>query len=326
MGTITFFSVPDPVVWWQVALVLLGHAVGSFSIGCVGVGGVVYVPLLLLLPGMDSQTAVGCAFFSVFSANLPKTYVWGRAGKILWRRSLDLALPAIPGSLLGAYLVTLLPKGTLSVVVSLICFASSINIACGLRPKPEILPHEELLDENDSTPTPPIAVEQMEEEPEEEAEAAVEEGVPPQLGSSDPVWVAKRAFIGFCVAVASSMTGTGGPVLMLPLFFALWPNTPPHLLIGTMLPFIATLSASATIGALSYGKIDLGVALVMAVNNSLTTTLGSHAGLYIPGRSLKKGLVVLLFATGCMSLTFWLIRQIHSEDDDSSLADNVTEV
>lgn len=52
----SFFDTPDPLVWWHVLLVAIAIAVASFVIGVFGVaGGVVYVPALLMLPGVVAK-------------------------------------------------------------------------------------------------------------------------------------------------------------------------------------------------------------------------------------------------------------------------------
>jgi uncharacterized membrane protein YfcA len=64
---IAWFDTPDPLVWWHVALVALAFSIASFVIGIFGLaGGVIYVPALLMLPGMEPVTAVSTMFLACF--------------------------------------------------------------------------------------------------------------------------------------------------------------------------------------------------------------------------------------------------------------------
>ena len=46
---LSFFAFPAPLVWWSFSLFTIGSLVSGFCIGVIGVGGVLLVPMLLLL-------------------------------------------------------------------------------------------------------------------------------------------------------------------------------------------------------------------------------------------------------------------------------------
>ena len=130
---VSFFEYPDPFVWWHIALFLLIGFLAAFAIGAVGLGGVIVLPTLLLLPGMTPAVALGTVMTSFFPASLIKTVVWARAKKIPWQSSLPLMVGALPASYGGAALVKHVPKEALAILIACVCLFSSIDSFRKLR-------------------------------------------------------------------------------------------------------------------------------------------------------------------------------------------------
>ena len=349
--------------WWVIAV--SGICIGSFCIGCVGIGGVIYVPMLVML-GMEPQRAIGSMFLGVFFAQFPKLYMWQRAGKICWRRAVDFAIPSVPGALAGAYLVTKVSGAFLGYAVSILCLVSALKIQSDLckakrgekaekASLPPLSPEEYELHSdlegsavvscmNESQSPPSELNDALVPSPSHGADAddaacvddadclteaesvapsptsaaadsAAAPARPDSIYSASRAWIAKRGFLGLVVGFLSSLTGTGGPVIMVPLYFTLWPETPAHILIGTIQPFTLCLSSSAVTGAMLYGKVDVVVAAGMFVLSSVFITVGSVVGLRLPQETLKQGLVGLLAVTGVATLA---LRK--SSKDDETLA------
>eukprot|EP01059_Diplonema_ambulator_P033061 TRINITY_DN6764_c0_g1_i1.p1 TRINITY_DN6764_c0_g1~~TRINITY_DN6764_c0_g1_i1.p1 ORF type:complete len:354 (+),score=33.17 TRINITY_DN6764_c0_g1_i1:424-1485(+) len=338
---VTFFAYPDPVVWWQVILALLGQAVGAFCAGCVGTGGVLWVPMLMMLPKMEAKVAIGSTFVAVFFCNLMKTYVWHRAGKILWKRSMDFAIPAIPGALCGAVLVPYLPSTILAIGVSALCLLSSLQLAkqsyvtykrkrsagqAQTGAQQEQAEMEEIMNKEPSMdaiseiglPEEDEACKPIEEQPADEAvqeqiqintephdESSVQQGyyhMSHDPGADGLTGTAKRQYairyiLGFIVSFLSAITGTGGPVILFPIFFLIYPDTPPHLLCGTVIPFVIALSLSSTVGAVFFGSLDIGISLVMTINCGFFITLGSKLAMRLSPDIMKVMLAAVLFLT-----------------------------
>lgn len=87
---------PDPVSAALLAAVAL--AVGFF-IGAVGVGGVLLIPFLVLLGGLDIHSAAATALFTFLFTGLLGTWLFQRRGSIRWR----LAIPVCIGATLAGY-------------------------------------------------------------------------------------------------------------------------------------------------------------------------------------------------------------------------------
>ena len=104
------------------------RAFGAFIIGCFGMGGgVIYVPALLLLPGVDSSVAVPTSFFAgVFgaSARFIQAYRSGRCNLQSW----PVLIGAAPGAVAGQLLLPYVPTSIVALVLAMICIRSGVMI------------------------------------------------------------------------------------------------------------------------------------------------------------------------------------------------------
>lgn len=88
---------PDPIA--AALLAVVATAVGLF-IGTVGVGGVLLIPFLVMLGGLDIHAASATALFTFLFTGLLGTLLFQRRGSIRWR----LALPVCAGAVVAGYL------------------------------------------------------------------------------------------------------------------------------------------------------------------------------------------------------------------------------
>lgn len=82
-----------------VLLAAVAAVVGLF-IGTVGVGGVLLIPFLVALGGLDIHAAAATALFSFLFTGLLGSYLFQRRGSISWRTT----VPVCAGALVFAYL------------------------------------------------------------------------------------------------------------------------------------------------------------------------------------------------------------------------------
>jgi len=82
----------DPLALWPLAG--LGTLVGVL-IGVVGIGGVLLVPGLVVLIGMDVQTAIKACMFSYLFSGLVGAIVYARRGTIHWSMTLWLCVGSV---------------------------------------------------------------------------------------------------------------------------------------------------------------------------------------------------------------------------------------
>jgi len=111
----------------------LGLLVGVF-IGCVGIGGVLLVPGLVYLVGMDVQVAIATCMLSYLFSGAAGAVEYARRGSIQWSMALWLCLGAMPGAYLGAATVSVMsPRWLEAVIAVLVSFSGVYALA---RPGP----------------------------------------------------------------------------------------------------------------------------------------------------------------------------------------------
>lgn len=105
--------------WWL--LILLGLFVGVF-VGLFGLGGgVVMVPLLVLLLGYDQRAAQGTSLAVILSPfAAPGIYNWHRGGYIEWRTVWFMAPPLLVGSYFGAKIGQALNQDLMRVIFAVV--------------------------------------------------------------------------------------------------------------------------------------------------------------------------------------------------------------
>lgn len=104
---------------------VLGLLVGVF-IGCVGVGGVLLVPGLVYLVGMDVQIAIATCMLSYLFSGAVGAVEYARRGSIAWSMALWLCVGAMPGAYLGAATVSVMPARWLEGIIAALVLFSGI--------------------------------------------------------------------------------------------------------------------------------------------------------------------------------------------------------
>ncbi|RDB64354.1 sulfite exporter TauE/SafE family protein [Gordonibacter sp. 28C] len=96
---------------------LIGAAIGlgaGLASGYVGVGGgFIMVPLMLSLVGISMKQASGTSLIAVMLLAIPGTIEQGLLGNIDYLAGIAVAIGSIPGAVIGARLVRLVPERTL---------------------------------------------------------------------------------------------------------------------------------------------------------------------------------------------------------------------
>ncbi len=82
---------------------LVALAVGLL-IGTAGVGGVLLIPALSALGGMDIRQAMATSLFTFLFAGLAGTLLFQRRGSIAWRIATPVCLGALPSAFAGAWI------------------------------------------------------------------------------------------------------------------------------------------------------------------------------------------------------------------------------
>ncbi len=122
---------PDPTAAALLAAVAV--AVGFF-IGAVGVGGVLLIPFLVLLGGLDIHAAAATALFTFLFTGLLGTWLFQRRGSIRWRLAVPVCAGAAAAGYLGAAAASRIDARPLTLLIAVIIMVAGLWV---LRPATE---------------------------------------------------------------------------------------------------------------------------------------------------------------------------------------------
>jgi len=104
------------------------------------------------------------------------------------------------------------------------------------------------------------------------------------------------AGVGGVTGFVSALTGTGGPLVLVPILVAL--EVPILASIGLAQAIQLPIAAAATGGYWLSGLLDVRLGLTLAAGIALGTWFGAKAAHALPTETLRKGVAVLLVGVG----------------------------
>ena len=112
--------------------------------------------------------------------------------------------------------------------------------------------------------------------------------------------------IGFVAGVGSSLTGTGGPLMLIPIL--MWCKAPVLTAIGLSQVIQIPISLMATLGNYVHGEVDFKLGLTLAVLLAIGSFVGAKTAHMLPISFLKKLVSVLLVGVGTMMLVRLILQ------------------
>ena len=106
--------------------------------------------------------------------------------------------------------------------------------------------------------------------------------------------------IGAIVGYGSAMSGTGGPLLLVPIL--VWLKVPLLAAVGLSQVIQLPVAALATAGNLAYGEVNFAVGLGIAVLLMGGVAVGARAAHWIPANVLRRIVALVLLAVGVLIL------------------------
>lgn len=114
-----------------VALPAIGLSAGFFS-ALFGVGGgVVVVPLLVLLLGYSTRWAAGTSLAAIGVTSLFGMAVYGALGEVSWADAALVGLPAVAGTFVGTWAQQRVPIRVLTLLFSALLVAVAVRLFVG---------------------------------------------------------------------------------------------------------------------------------------------------------------------------------------------------
>jgi len=106
--------------------------------------------------------------------------------------------------------------------------------------------------------------------------------------------------IGIMVGFGSSLTGTGGPVLLVPILIIL--HYPALKSIGISQAIQLPIAVFAVIGFWFYGQIDLGLGLHLGIAQAIGVYIGAQIAHRLPIVQLRRLVAIALIGVGAMMI------------------------
>jgi uncharacterized membrane protein YfcA len=104
--------------------------------------------------------------------------------------------------------------------------------------------------------------------------------------------------IGIIVGLASALTGTGGPVLLVPLL--IWLGLPATLSVGLSQAIQVPIAVMASVGNLWTGNVDLVLGASLSIGIVIGSTIGARMAHALPTFVLARVVAVALVLTGLL--------------------------
>ena len=101
---------------------VIGSLLGATAVG----GGVLMIPVLIIIFGLPSSRTVGTSIFATVILNLVTSLVYGSSGQMDWHTGLLMALGSLAGVRLGSKLCAKLPERGLRGLVIAFVFISAV--------------------------------------------------------------------------------------------------------------------------------------------------------------------------------------------------------
>ncbi len=111
----------DPIL--EIGLIAVGIGI---AVGATGIGGVLLVPILTLLLGIDVKRAIAAVLLSYLPSCIVAVVLYGRRGSIPWREAKLICVAALPTAWLGAHAVQHAPAIVLELAIGVLLIAGGV--------------------------------------------------------------------------------------------------------------------------------------------------------------------------------------------------------
>jgi uncharacterized membrane protein YfcA len=233
----------------------------GLSMGATSLGGVLVAPALHALRGEPLAAAVAASSFAFLLTGLLALAQSGESVLERMKADAPLHVSALLGAGAGAALTAWTPESWIRLWIGAIALASGFHTLWTLQ-----------RGHHNPDPSAPDRW--------------------PEAG--------ELAWIGLTVGVGSALSGTGGPMLLLPWLMAR--SCPINRLIACALAIQVPIAISATASHLVAGRLDLGLGLGVAAVLVPCAWLGRKAARRAPSRLLRQSAATLLVLAG-----LWLL-------------------
>jgi hypothetical protein len=263
-------------------LLPLGFLVGTIGTLIGAGGGFILVPVLLLLyPDKSPETITSISLAVVFFNALSGSFAYARMKRIDYKSGLIFAAATIPGSILGAFTTSYMPRNIFNAIFGVLLFATSAFLL--VKQKNESNMKKEV-PRNFITHSITDA-----------------EGIKYVFSYNPVVGVVLSVLVGYI----SSLLGIGGGIIHVPVLIHIL-NYPVHIATATSQFILAVMSLSGTIVHAATGVLLNGVIQTIAI--SIGVIFGAQAGAKLSKRFHGVWIIrILAVALGLVSIRIFIM-------------------
>ena len=266
-------------------LALAGILIGIYGSMIGAGGGLIAVPLLILILRLEPDIAVGTSLFMTLFVAISASIVFLRQGRVDKGLALRFSIFTIPGAIAGAFIVDNVELTIFRTLFGVLMIASSIYLLIGT---------------------------------EEKSAGRSMKGLRRVVTDSHgevfefKVRMVVGYLVSFLVGFASSFFGIGGGIIMVPLMIGIL-GIPAQVAIATSQLMIVITASGGTLTHFQLGNVALNIALPLTIGGIIGAQIGARAIRRAKGRSIKLLLTAGLALLGgrlivaCMSIN--LARQ-----------------
>ena len=225
-------------------------------IGCVGIGGVLLVPMLAYIFNIPVHASIAASMFAYIFSGMVGTIIYARHGSIRWKMAILLIAGAGPSAFIGAAVLSKTPGIWVEVFIASLILAAGTNALINNK----------------------------------EQSQDFEPKIKP----------AGLIGMGAVTGIGSAMTGTGGPLVLIPM--AVWLRYPTLTAIGLSQAVQFPIALLATAGNMLYGNLDWLLGSVLASALILGAAIGARLAHAVPRNGLRSFLSWVLVVTGFLIL------------------------
>lgn len=259
-------------------LIVLGLCSGIFGALFGLGGGVIFVPVLMLIFGLEPTEAVAISLIGIIAGSVGASTVLVDRGLSNVRLGLLLEITTCVGAIAGAIIATYLDSWILMVLFSVIIIYSGIRMI--VNPERTVEPS--------SGEDTPLTFRYRDESVGEDVRYEVQ-----NVGSG----------MGLCTIAGalSSMTGVGGGAVKVPLM-NIHMHVPMKAASSTSSYMIGITAFSGAIMYFFAGEVILAYAACVAIGAFAGSLIGARYARKIPARHLRKYFSIVLFAMAILVL------------------------
>lgn len=254
-------------------LISIGLLAGGYGTIVGAGGGFILVPILLLVFQMDPVLAAGSGLVIVLINSFSGVIGYAKQEKIQYKTGLIIGISAIPGSLLGVWLLQTYSSqyfyivfATILVALGLFLFNKNFFIGKGLN-KTKM-----------------------------NSKASDNKGIK-KAGNTQLLEIKWLLPLGFIMGVLSGYLGIGGGWLLVPILIYLF-QVPTHYATATSIFSLCLYSSIGVITQLFYSSIDWMIVVWGGIGVILGSQLGVILAQKIPGKIIIQMLSFLLIIIG----------------------------